>query len=82
MTEFRVACSPTGTIYAGNIKENKDGYMTWTSNRRDVTDMAVDAVVQRLNGLPEKMEQYAWTLDGKDYVLKLVELKHEKKVEP
>ena len=74
MTEFRVGCSPiTGTIYAGTVRENKKGVELWTSNRHEVTEQAVDAVVFRLNQLPNKTEQYKWKLDGVEYILKLEE---------
>lgn len=80
MTEFRVGCSPiTGTIYAGTVREDKKGNMVWTNNRHEVTEMAVDAVVERLFGMPGKMEEFKWNLDGKNYVLKLVEYDAEKK---
>lgn len=79
MTEFKIGCSPlTATIYAGNVKENKKGIMEWTNNRHEVTLMAVDAVVPRLNMLPNKTEQFVWNLDGKQYVLKLVEYQPKK----
>lgn len=84
MTEFKVGCSPiTGTIYAGTVREDKNGNIVWTNNRHKVTEEAVDAVVQRLKMLPNKMEQYKWELDGVEYVLKLEEYhpKEKKEVE-
>ncbi len=82
MTEFKVGCSPiTGTIYAGTVREDKKGNIVWTNNRHEVTEEAVDAVVQRLKQLPGKMEEYCWKIDGKDYVLKLVEYDGTKKEE-
>lgn len=83
MTEFKIGCSPiTAEIYAGNVRENKNGQQVWTSTRHEVTEMAVDCVVQRLNMLPNKTEKYAWELDGKTYVLKLVEYEPKKEDEP
>lgn len=80
LTEFRVACSPiTKVIYAGNTRIDRNGNEVWTSNRRVVTEMAVDAVVERLKSMPGKMEEYKWQIDGKFYVLKLVELEDGKK---
>ena len=82
MTEFKVGCSPiTGTIYAGTVREDKKGNIVWTNNRHEVTEEAVDAVVQRLKTLPNKMEQYKWKLDGVEYVLKLEEYHPKEKKE-
>lgn len=82
MTEFKVGCSPiTGTIYAGTVRENKNGVEVWTSNRHEVTEQAVDAVVYRLNQLPNKTEQYMWKLDGVEYILKLEEYHPKEKKE-
>lgn len=82
MTEFKVGCSPiTGMIYAGTVREDKNGNIVWTNNRHEVTEEAVDAVVQRLKMLPNKMEQYKWKLDGIEYVLKLEEYHPNEKKE-
>lgn len=78
MTELKVGCSPiTRTIYVGKTRINKDGQEIWTSNRQEVTEQAVDAVVNRLKGMPGMMEKYKWEINGKEYVLKLVEYKEE-----
>lgn len=80
MSEYKVGCSPlTGKIFAGTVRENKDGVEMWTSNKHEVTEDAVNAVVQRLKMLPGMMEGCCWEFeDGKDYVIKLVEWDREK----
>jgi len=82
MSVFKVGCSPiTGTIYAGYVREKKNGEVVWANNRHEVTEEAVDAVVERLKMLPNMMEKYKWKVGDKEYVLKLVEYEPKKKEE-
>jgi len=67
--KIHVACSPlTGTIYAG--KPLKDGM--WGNSKDDVTDSAVSAVAMHL---VIKKESLVFDYQGRQYVLKIEELK-------
>ena len=71
MGDLKVGCSPlTSTIYAGKVLKNG----TWGTNRTDVTDSAVGAVAQHLL---QKDEMMRFTYQGKDYVLKVEEVKKD-----
>jgi len=71
MGDLKVGCSPlTSTIYAGKVLKNG----TWGANRTDVTDSAVGAVAQHLL---QKDEMMQFTYQGKDYVLKVEEVKKD-----
>lgn len=50
MTKIRIAPSglvPHKTIYAGHVRTSKGGQVTW-SNRQDVTEEAVNSVIDHI----------------------------------
>lgn len=69
MKKITVGCSGlSGTIFAGTLL--KDG-KRWSSNKQDVTDMAVNSVAHHLI---VKSEELHFDYEGKKYSLKVVEL--------
>lgn len=68
MSEFHVGAGFSG-IYAGNVKENKDGTKQFTGVRHTVTD---DVLMAALNWLVMKKEKYRVECeDGTVYELKV-----------
>lgn len=74
MKDLVLGCSPiTATIYAGKLNKAKT---MWAGAKQDVTDQCLDAVAEYLMTHPTKFIYK--NKDGKDVVLKLVELEAER----
>ena len=73
MSKLKIRCSPiTGIIYAGTV--SKTGL--WGKNKTDVTNDAINSVTQSLLQTQEKLQ---FSYNGKQYELKVVELKGDNK---
>jgi len=72
MSEFKIGCSPlTSEIFAGNVLKNG----MWGEKKHNVTKTAVGAVAQHLLKKDEEMQ---FNYQGKNYALRVVELKDGK----
>ena len=72
MSNFKIGCSPlSGEIFAGTV--SKTGL--W-GKKHNVTDTAVGAVAEHLI---HKDQELRFTLKGKQYALRVVELNENKK---
>lgn len=74
MSEYHVGCGIAG-IYAGKIREDKNGNLVWSGKKSDVTGECFSAVVNYLL-MKDKRESKGWVdrKTGKEYVLKLEEV--------
>jgi len=73
--EYHVGCGITA-IYAGKIREDKNGNLVWSGKKSDVTKECFSAVVNYLL-MEDKSECKGWVdrKTGKEYILRLEEAK-------